>query len=37
MAEELDRRDRDDGGSEQDGEAVMARLLARYGQRRQSA
>jgi hypothetical protein len=37
MAEELDRRDRDDAGSEQDGEVVMARVLAKYSQSRQSA
>jgi hypothetical protein len=37
MAEELDRRDREDAGTEQDGEAVMARLLAKHSQRRRSA
>jgi len=37
MAEELDRRDREDAGTEDDGEAVMARLLAKHSQRRQSA
>ena len=37
MAEELDRRDREDAGSEEDGEIVMARLLARHSRRRRSA
>lgn len=37
MSDELDRRDRDDAGSEEDGQVVMARLLAKHGQRRQSA
>jgi hypothetical protein len=37
MADELDRRDRDDAGSEEDGEAVMARLLAAHGRSRRSA
>lgn len=37
MADELDRRDRGDSGTEEDGEAVMARLLAKHSQRRQSA
>jgi hypothetical protein len=37
MAEELDRRDREDAGTEEDGEAVMARLLAKHSKRRQSA
>ena len=30
MAEELDRRDREGSGTEEDGEAAMARLLARH-------
>src|SRR5258706_14579681 len=34
MAAELDRRDRDDDGSEEDGELVMARLLAKHSARR---
>jgi hypothetical protein len=37
MAEELDRRDSDDVGTEEDGEAVVARLLARHSRRRRSA
>jgi hypothetical protein len=37
MAEELDRRDREDAGTEEDGEVVMARLLAKHGRRRPSA
>jgi hypothetical protein len=37
MAEELDRRDREDAGTEDDGDVVMARLLARHSPRRQSA
>lgn len=37
MAEELDRRDREDAGTEEDGEAVMARLLAKYSRVRRSA
>ncbi len=37
MAEELDRRDREDAGTEHDGEAVMARLLAKHSQRHRSA
>ena len=37
MAEELDRRERDEAGTEEDGEAVMARVLAKFSQRRQSA
>ena len=37
MAEELDRRDSEDAGTEEDGEAVMVRLLARYSRRRWSA
>jgi hypothetical protein len=34
MAEELDRRDREDAGTEEDGEVVMARLLAKHAGRR---
>jgi hypothetical protein len=37
MADELDRRDREDSGTEEDGDLVMARLLARHSPRRQSA
>lgn len=37
MAEELDRRDREDAGTEEDGELVMARLLAKYSRPRRSA
>jgi hypothetical protein len=37
MAEELDRRDREEEGTEEDGEVVMARLLAKHSPRRQSA
>jgi hypothetical protein len=37
MAEELDRRDQEDAGSEEDGDKVMARLLAKHSQRRRSA
>jgi hypothetical protein len=37
MAEELDRRDREDAGTEDDGDVVMARLLAKHSRRRQSA
>jgi hypothetical protein len=37
MAEELDRREREDAGSEEDGDVVMARLLAKHPQRRRSA
>ena len=37
MSDELDRRDRDDAASEEDGEVVMARLLAKHSVRRQSA
>ena len=37
MAEELDRRDREDAGTEDDGDVVMARLLAKHSPRRQSA
>jgi hypothetical protein len=37
MADELDRRDREDPGTAEDGEAVMARLLAKYGRPRRSA
>jgi len=37
MADELDRREREDSGTEEDGEVVMARLLAKHSARRQSA
>jgi hypothetical protein len=37
MADELDRRDREDAGTEQDGDVVMARLLAKHGRRHRSA
>lgn len=37
MAEELDRRDREDGDFAEDGELVMARLLAKHSPRRRSA
>ena len=37
MADELDRREREDAGTEEDGERVMARLLAKHSPRRQSA
>jgi hypothetical protein len=37
MADELDRRDRDDAGTEEDGDVVMARLLAKHSPRRQPA
>jgi hypothetical protein len=37
MADELDRRDRDETGAGEDGDAVMARLLAKHGRRRKSA
>jgi hypothetical protein len=37
MSEELDRRDNEDAGTEEDGEAVMARLLAKHSRRRRSA
>jgi hypothetical protein len=37
MADELDRRDREDAGTEEDGEKVMARLLAKHSSRRRSA
>jgi hypothetical protein len=37
MADELDRREREDVGTEEDGEVVMARLLAKHSGRRQSA
>ena len=37
MAEELDRREREDASSEEDGDVVMDRLLAKHGQGRQSA
>jgi len=37
MADELDRRDREDAGTEEDGDVVMARLLAKHSPRRHSA
>jgi hypothetical protein len=37
MVEELDRRDREDSGTEEDGEVVMARLLSKHCRRRRSA
>ncbi len=37
MADELDLRDREDAGTEEDGEVVMARLLAKHSGRRRSA
>ncbi len=37
MVEELDRREREDAGTEEVGEAVMARLLAKHAPRRHSA
>ncbi len=37
MADELDRREREDAGTEEDGEVVMVRLLAKHSPRRQSA
>ncbi len=37
MADELDRRDREDAGTEEDGEVVMARLLAKFSRARRSA
>jgi len=37
MTEELDRRDNKDGGTEDDGDVVMARLLTKHRPRRQSA
>lgn len=37
MAAELDRREREDAGTEEDGDVVMDRLLAKHGQGRQSA
>jgi acyl-CoA reductase-like NAD-dependent aldehyde dehydrogenase len=37
MAEELDRRDREDAGTEDDGDVVMARLLAKHSPCRQPA
>ncbi len=37
MAEELDRRDREEAGTEEDGELVMARLLSKYSRRLRSA
>jgi hypothetical protein len=36
MADELDRRDADTG-SDEDGDVVMDRLVAKHGHRRQSA
>jgi hypothetical protein len=36
MADELVRREREDAGSEEDGDVVMSRLLEKYGPRRQS-
>jgi hypothetical protein len=37
MADELDRGERDDAETEEDGEAVMARLLSVYSRRRRTA
>jgi hypothetical protein len=37
MAEELDRREREDAGTEQDGDVVMGRLMAKYGGGHKSA
>jgi hypothetical protein len=37
MAEELERRDREDTDTEEDGEVVMARLLAKHSRPRRSA
>ena len=37
MADELDRRDLEDADTDEDGEVVMARLLAKHSQRRRSA
>lgn len=37
MAAELDRREDEDTGTEQDGELVMARLLAKHAARARSA
>jgi hypothetical protein len=37
MADELDRREREDAGTEEVGDVVMDRLLAKHSQRRQSA
>jgi hypothetical protein len=37
MAEELDRRDHEDAGTEEDGEVIMARLLAKHSRPRRSA
>src|SRR5690349_19619578 len=37
MAEELDRRDREDACTEEDGDLVMARLLAKHSPPRQPA
>jgi hypothetical protein len=37
MVDELDRRDREEAGAEEDGEVVMARLLAKHATHRRSA
>ena len=37
MADALDQRERDDAGTEEDGDVVMDRLLGKHGQRRESA
>ncbi len=37
MADELDRRDREDPGTGEDGKLVVARLLAKYSRVRRSA
>ncbi len=37
MAEELDRRDREDAGTEEDGEIIMTRLLAKHSRPRRPA
>ncbi len=37
MAEELDRREQEDAGTEQDGDVVMDRLMTKYGDRHKSA
>ena len=37
MAEELDRRDQEDAGPAEDGELVMARLLAKHSHRLKTA
>jgi hypothetical protein len=37
MAEELDRRDRQDAGTEEDGEVLTARLLVKHSRPRRSA